>query len=157
MPMTHPDRGSQLPAGTRTQPMSRFPIRPIIEINIPNRTASGSLAAPQSSNDSDNAPTKPSVSQPRPHAVTQQPRKLQASDPLVYVNDDPVFNTRDAARILGLTVDRMEKWRQRGQGPDYLRYDGNIIGYELSALIQYKAAHRVRPSRQHRPTMRSSR
>lgn len=88
-----------------------------------------------------------------PYRLSRQ----ELENPTEFVNDDPVVNTRDAATLLGLTVDRLEKWRPRGQGPDYLRYDDGQIRYELSALVQFKAAHRVRPSSQPRLGRSSSR
>jgi len=63
--------------------------------------------------------------------------------------------TRDAAAFLGVPADRLMKWRQRGQGPDYLVYEDGAIRYEFSALIVYKASRRVRPTRQPRPRRRS--
>ena len=107
---------------------------------------------------------KPQPAQPAPDAgattpnVTEIPlrlRELEPAEPPLVVVDDPVFNTRDAAQILGLKADRLMKWRQRGQGPDYLQYEqSGDIRYELSALIAFKAAHRVRPSRQPHPGRR---
>lgn len=40
--------------------------------------------------------------------------KLEPPVPLSATNDDPVFKTRAAATILGLTADTLKKWRQRG-------------------------------------------
>jgi hypothetical protein len=83
---------------------------------------------------------------------------LEPAAPEKFFNDDPVFNTTDAAVILGVTADRMVKWRYRKQGPAYLRYEVNgHVRYELSELIRFKAAHRVRPARQARIGRRSSR
>jgi hypothetical protein len=122
-----------------------------------NRITPGSDSNLQIHNDNDITTRKPNPPEPTPAKsrpvpkVTPIPyrlRKLEPIDPAEIINDDPVFKTPDAARILGVRVDRLEKWRQRGQGPDYLRYDRFDIRYELSALIQYKAAHRVRSSRQ---------
>jgi len=86
--------------------------------------------------------------------VTQVPerlRSLEPADPPVITIENPVFITSDAAQILGLTADRLEKWRQRGKGPDYLRYEEyGYVRYELSALEDFKARHRIRPSREPR-------
>lgn len=81
-------------------------------------------------------------------------RQLAETEPLELMIDDPVFNTEDAARILGLKASRLEKWRQRGQGPDYLFYDKDGVRYELSALVKFKASRRVRPTRQPHPGKR---
>jgi hypothetical protein len=88
---------------------------------------------------------------PRITAIPAQFTSLEPVEPEKFINDDPVFNTADAAAILGVNADRMVKWRYRKQGPAYLRYEGNgHVRYELSELIRFKAAHRVRPSRQPR-------
>ena len=44
----------------------------------------------------------------------------------------------------------MKKWRQRNQGPDYIQYgkDGTVR-YELTALMAYRAAHRVQNGASH--------
>jgi hypothetical protein len=93
--------------------------------------------------------------------VTQIPLQLKRLEPAeaeAFIDDDPVFDTIDAAAILGLTAARLIKWRQRKQGPDYLQYAQNgYVRYELSALIAFKAAHRVRASRQPRAGKRCSR
>jgi len=89
--------------------------------------------------------------------VTEIPFRLKSLEPAIpaqVANDDPVFMTSDAASILGITADRLYKWRQRDQGPDYLHYPGDYIRYELSALIEFKSTHRVRPSRQPHPGRR---
>jgi len=78
-------------------------------------------------------------------------RQLAAVEPVELVIDDPVFNTEDAAKILGMKGHRLEKWRQRGMGPEYLQYDQDGIRYELSSLVAFKASRRVRPSRQPHP------
>ena len=80
---------------------------------------------------------------------------IELFDPEEFIKDDPAFKTRDAAAILGVPADRLMKWRQRGQGPEYLVYEDGGIRYELSALIAYKASRRVSPSRQSRPRRRS--
>jgi hypothetical protein len=50
--------------------------------------------------------------------------------------------------VLGVKPDRLEKWRQRDRGPDYLQYEeSGFVRYELSALNEFKARHRIRPSR----------
>ncbi len=91
-------------------------------------------------------------------AIPAQFTSLELVEPEKFINDDPVFNTADAAAILSVTADRMVKWRYREQGPAYLRYEANgHVRYELSELIRFKAAHRVRPARQPRIGRRSSR
>ena len=90
---------------------------------------------------------------PLPPKITQIPdrlRSLEPADPPLIPIQDPVFITRDAATILGLKSDRLEKWRQRGLGPDYLRYPNGYVRYELSALNNFKSDNRIRPSRKPR-------
>lgn len=132
-----------------------------------NPNAPWTLHNLQAYGDNTNSPTNqptPSAAQPTripaslPTKTVKVPCLLKRLDPaeqLKYFNDDPVFKTPDAGAILGVTPDRLEKWRRRGQGPEYLRYDGGDIFYELSALIAYKAAHRIHPSRQPKPGRRS--
>jgi hypothetical protein len=88
--------------------------------------------------------------------VTQIPlslRRLEPAKPFNVINDDPVFEVREAAAILGLSKELLEKWRVRNQGPDYIQYGGpgGPVRYRYSALEAYKAVHIVHPSRQPRP------
>jgi hypothetical protein len=72
--------------------------------------------------------------------------RLEPQQPLTVIDSNPVFGTEDAARILGASEDRLKKWRQRDQGPDYIQYEtGGAVRYELSALMAFRAAHRVKP------------
>ncbi len=75
--------------------------------------------------------------------------KLEPALPLSAFNDDPLFKTRDAAVILGLTEDCLKKWRQRDEGPTYIQYQMVIgepgpVRYALSALTQFRESHTVR-------------
>ena len=59
-------------------------------------------------------------------------------------DDNPIFNEDGAARFLGISAERMKKWRQRNQGPDYLQYGrGGAVRYDLNALMAFRAANRV--------------
>ncbi len=129
-----------------------------------NRVTLGSDLNLQIHNDNGDTIRKPNPPEPTPAKSRHVPkvtpipyrlRKLEPIAPAEIINDDPVFKTPDAARILGVRSDRLEKWRQRGHGPDFQRYDDGVIRYELSALIQYKASHRVCPSQQPRSGKRS--
>lgn len=76
---------------------------------------------------------------------------IEPTDLEKFVNDDPMFGTRGAAIILGVSVDLMKKWRQRGQGPQYYQYEqGGPIVYSLNALMDYKAANLVTPRKKGR-------
>jgi hypothetical protein len=68
-----------------------------------------------------------------------------APRPILAYDDNPVFNEASAATFLGISAERMKKWRQRNQGPDYLQYGpGGPVRYELNALIAFRAAHEVK-------------
>lgn len=119
--------------------------------------------AANSTNPAQPQPTQPSTATDTPTStqvaeIPSRIRELEPAAPPLVAIDDPVFNTPDAAQILGVTADRLIKWRQRRQGPEYLQYEHRgPVRYELSALIAFKAAHRVRPSRQPHPGRRGSR
>jgi len=55
--------------------------------------------------------------QPRPHIV----------------NDDPLFDTFDAAAYLGTSIPTLERWRRLGTGPDWVKMSG-IVRYRKSCL-----------------------
>lgn len=70
------------------------------------------------------------------------------SEPISAIDDNPLFCTGGASRILGVSEDCLKKWRQRDQGPDYIQYGENgPVRYPLNELMAYRAAHTVRPSR----------
>lgn len=116
-------------------------LSPINREPSPNRPSAGRPEA---------APPSPSVSIPKPE-LTEIPLRLfcvQGGDkPFHVINPDPVVDVRKAAIILGISQDLLEKWRQRGQGPAYIQFEGpgGPVRYELSELEAYKAAHRFRP------------
>lgn len=65
--------------------------------------------------------------------------------PLSAYDDNPVFNENGAGKLLGVSAERMKKWRQRSQGPDYLQYGrGGPVRYERNALLEFRAIHRVK-------------
>jgi hypothetical protein len=105
-------------------------------------------------------PTNPQPTQPAAESIApttrvaeipSRLRRLEPAEPVEVANDDPVFDAVDAATILGIKSSRLLKWKERDQGPDYLWYDDDYPRYELSALIEFRAAHRIRPSRQPHP------
>lgn len=120
------------------------PLAKILKTRAANRINPAKPQGPQSASEA-NSPS-PKITQ-----IPLRLRELEPREPPLVVVDDPVFRTVDAAVILDVTPDRLEKWRQRGQGPRYLQYEEDgPVRYELSELIAFKAAHRVRPSRQPR-------
>lgn len=95
------------------------------------------------------------TSDPLPPEITEIPLRLvqlEPREPLRVINDDPLFDVIDAAEILGISQDLLEKWRQRERGPAYIQYGpGGPVRYELSALRAYKGAYRVQPAYGIRP------
>lgn len=49
-------------------------------------------------------------------------------------SDDLIFDTRQAARMVGLSPRTLETMRASGEGPVCLRLSGVSIGYRLGAL-----------------------
>jgi hypothetical protein len=83
--------------------------------------------------------------------LTEIPLRLlvvEGGRPFHVINADPVLDVHEAAIVLGVSQDLLEKWRQRDQGPAFIQYlgPGGPVRYELSALEAYKAAHRGQPS-----------
>lgn len=81
---------------------------------------------------------------PKRTEIPERFMRLEPRQPIVVINDDPVFDGRAAGSILGVSEELLKKWRQRGQGPDYVQYgqDG-CVRYELSALLDYRTRHTV--------------
>jgi hypothetical protein len=70
--------------------------------------------------------------------------KLLYPEPLSAINDNPVFDCRAAAKILGVGDEAMKKWRQRNQGPDYYQYgEKGPVRYALNTLLAFKESHLV--------------
>jgi hypothetical protein len=66
--------------------------------------------------------------------------------PISAFNDNPVFNEFGAAQIVGVSAEVLKKWRQRDMGPDYIQYgSAGPVRYELSALMAFRVAHKVKP------------
>lgn len=102
--------------------------------------STSAFAAPTKSS-SQTAPATPKVD-----VIPERFMRLEPEDPLIVIDDNPVFDTCAAGRILGRTVECLKKWRQRDQGPDYIQYESNgVVRYELSALMAFRAEHRVKP------------
>ena len=64
---------------------------------------------------------------------------------IVPIPTDRMLNTRRAAKILGETYEVLKKWRQRDQGPEYVRFPNGHIRYRLSILKKFIEDHTVRP------------
>lgn len=86
----------------------------------------------------------PRSAAPRRVSVPERFMSMEPRQPVVVIDDDPVFDSRTAGRILGFSAERLKKWRQRNQGPDYIQCGMyGEVRYELSALMAYRAAHTV--------------
>jgi hypothetical protein len=56
------------------------------------------------------------------------------------------MNSNSTLVILGKSVECLKKWRQRGKGPEYIQYEvGGSVHYVLSALIEFRQTHTIRP------------
>jgi hypothetical protein len=141
VPQIHPVKRSTM-ASQRI-----LPIRQLLPMPVNKLTAATSSATTRPISDTGNIP-------PQRTEIPERLRRIEPSDPPYFnSNIDPVFEVRYAARILGISQDLLEKWRQRGQGPDYLQYGKNgPVRYELSALKAYMENHRIHPA--HRPGIR---
>lgn len=78
--------------------------------------------------------------------------RLERSVALLTMNPDPLFDVHDAAEIVGLSRNSLDKRRQRGQLPNYIQYDSHSGGpgpvrYALSALMKFREDHIIYPSR----------
>ena len=51
--------------------------------------------------------------------------------------NDPLFNTKQAAALLGLSHQTLEKWRSLGIGPSYLKLGNKAVRYRRSALLTF--------------------
>lgn len=66
-----------------------------------------------------------------PAARQQRPRTPTVAP------EDPLLTTRDAAVIMKVSVDCLKKWRIRGVGPAFIKYDSGAVRYRLSVVLQY--------------------
>lgn len=104
---------------------------------------------PSSTGKTNNFPARPvrtpdntvSHSQPVSHADTRTPSVIPMETTPIPV--DPMLTTWQATEVLGVSDDRMKKWRHRGQGPQFVRYPDGAIRYRLSALMKFLEDHTV--------------
>lgn len=97
----------------------------------------GSTTVPTSG--TPNGPKSRPEATPSEQPITLQPLPLDLS-----------LTTRQAAQYLNVSVETLKKWRQRGRGPSYVRYEGGAIRYPLSALVQYLNERTVKPGSKQR-------
>lgn len=73
-------------------------------------------------------------------AVSSQPaNQLPPSGP-VAIEPTPVdrlLTTKQVSVILGIAVETLKKWRQRGKGPKFVRLEGLTVRYLLSEILKY--------------------
>jgi hypothetical protein len=66
------------------------------------------------------------------------------SEPLSTIDSNPVLDSQGAAFVLGVSVDLLKKWRQRHQGPDYIKYGTNgPVRYEIKTLLHFRDQYRM--------------
>jgi hypothetical protein len=53
-----------------------------------------------------------------------------------------VYDSRTAAKLLGISVSILNSWRQTGEGPDYIKV-GTLVRYHPDDLQRWLAANRV--------------
>lgn len=51
--------------------------------------------------------------------------------------EDPLLTTREAAVIMKVSVDSLKKWRQRGVGAAFIKYESGAVRYRLSVVLRY--------------------
>jgi hypothetical protein len=115
---------------------------------------------PQSAVSSTSAVPREKVQLPAPTTPTSATPNGPKSSPDAAPSEQPItlhplpldlsLTTRQAAQYLNVSVEAMKKWRQRGVGPAYVRYEGWAIRYPLSALVQYQNERTVKPSSKQR-------
>jgi len=106
---------------------------------------------PSSIGKTNNLPARPartpdntvSRSQPVPHAGTRTPAVIPFEIETTPIPVDPMLTTWQATEVLGVSHDRMKKWRHRGQGPQFVRYPDGAVRYRLSALMKFLEDHTV--------------
>lgn len=59
--------------------------------------------------------------------------------------DDPLMRSDAVAEYLGILVPALEKWRQLGTGPDYVKI-GRLVRYKKSALDAWITTRTVSPA-----------
>ena len=59
--------------------------------------------------------------------------------------DDPLMRSAAVAEYLGVVIPALEKWRQLGTGPDYVKV-GRLVRYKKSALDAWITARTVSPA-----------
>jgi hypothetical protein len=53
-----------------------------------------------------------------------------------------VYNTKQAARLLGISTSALNSWRRFGRGPDFIKF-GVLVRYSLADIERWLASNRV--------------
>jgi hypothetical protein len=59
------------------------------------------------------------------------------------MTDDPLVDTREAARILGVREGLLVRWRYEQKGPPYLKLSGGTVRYQIRDLSAFMESRRV--------------
>src|SRR6516162_780961 len=74
-----------------------------------------------------------------PQNATSAPAAAPAEDPLQLrqIPMDRMLTTKQTAMILGVSVETLKKWRQKGTEPQFLRYPDGAVRYRLSVIMRF--------------------
>ena len=59
------------------------------------------------------------------------------------MNRELYYSTKEAAEILKVSTNTLEKWRNMRKGPDFIKFGSRVL-YSSEALAAYAAANTVR-------------
>jgi predicted DNA-binding transcriptional regulator AlpA len=61
-------------------------------------------------------------------------------------NENPIqlVDERRAGEMLGLSIRTLQKWRCHGGGPRYVRISRNCVRYDISDILEWAQASKVR-------------
>ena len=95
-------------------------------------------------------PSQPLINhnRPAPTRAPASPRNPAPPKEGIWVKTPPLdlmLTTSQAAELLRISPETMKKWRQRHKGPNYVRFDGGVVRYPLSSILQYLQDHTVEP------------
>jgi predicted DNA-binding transcriptional regulator AlpA len=56
---------------------------------------------------------------------------------------ETLLNERDVARVTGLSLSTVRRWRFLGQGPSYIKVSGSAVRYRAQDLQKYIDSRRT--------------
>lgn len=74
------------------------------------------------------------TSSPTPRSTAAHPQQPSTS---TVPPGDHLLTTREAAVIIKVSVEALNKWRQRGLGPTFIKYPSGAVRYRLSVVLQF--------------------